>query len=63
MVNTNLVSIKINNIPLQVPEGTRILDACRDNCLKRIPFPCCLHCGKKIKPRFVPGGSVTARHC
>ena len=23
MVNTNLVSIKINNIPLQVPEGTR----------------------------------------
>ena len=31
MVNTNLVSIKINNIPLQVPAGTRILDACRDN--------------------------------
>ena len=30
MVNTNLVSIKINNIPLQVPAGTRILDACRD---------------------------------
>ena len=28
MVNTNLVSIKINNIPLQVPAGTRILDAC-----------------------------------
>ena len=27
MVNTNLVSIKINNIPLQVPAGTRILDA------------------------------------
>ena len=25
MVNTNLVSIKINNIPLQVPAGTRIL--------------------------------------
>ena len=41
MVNTNLVSIKINNIPLQVPEGTRILDACRDNGF-HVPYLCYL---------------------
>ena len=39
MVNTNLVSIKINNIPLQVPAGTRILDACRDNGF-HVPYLC-----------------------
>ena len=41
MVNTNLVSIKINNIPLQVPAGTRILDACRDNGF-HVPYLCYL---------------------
>ena len=41
MVNTNLVSIKINNIPLQVPVGTRILDACRDHGF-HVPYLCFL---------------------
>ena len=37
----NSISIKINNKEVQVPEGTRIIDACRDNGYK-IPSLCFL---------------------